>query len=138
MITKKDYIEWYENEKRKMINSGRYKTSPRFLFSHEYDDWMFNKFNWNGGDILRNFLIDNLDELNNIKVLDIKYYYHEDQTTIFMFTSEKWYEISWYKDRGRTDIIKMNGKPIYLEDYIDLCNLLNINLNHYMMILLRY
>lgn len=132
MITKKDYIEWYENEKRKMINAGRYKSNPRFLFRHEFNDWIFNKFNWNGGDILRNFLIDNLDELNNIKVLDIKYYYHEDQTTIFMFASEKWYEISWYKDRGRTDIIKMNGKPIYLEDYIDLCNLLNINLNHYM------
>lgn len=131
MITSNDYIQWYKNEKRKMLDSGIYKSEPTFLFKPlEYDptEWIFNPDNWNGGDILRHFLYDNFYELTQITSFEIKPYIYEDQTTIFIFTAKNWYEISWYKSRGRTDIIKMNGDPIYLEDYIDLCNALNITI----------
>lgn len=131
MITSNDYIQWYKKEKEKMLDSGRYGSEPTFLFNRidaESDDWIFNINNWNGGDILRHFLYDNLYELTRIASFEIKYYVIDDQTTIFIFTPTNWYEISWYKSRGRTDIIKMNGEPIYLDDYIDLCNELNITL----------
>lgn len=128
MITINDYIKWYDNEKRKMLDSGHFRSEPTFLFKYdEYsDEWIFNPDNWNGGDILRRATI-NLNKAN--EYYEIKYYRIDDQTTIFIFSSTSWYEISWYKNRGRTDIIKMNGEPIYLEDYINLCNSLNITLN---------
>lgn len=126
MITVNAYIKWYKNEKKKMLDSGRYGSEPIFLF--KLDDWdrPFNPDNWNGGDILRHFLYNN--DFAYIGSFEIKYYVVDDQTTIFLFASNKWYEISWYKSRGRTDIIKMNGEPICLDDYIKLCNELNITL----------
>lgn len=128
MITSNDYIRWYKNEKKKMLDSGRYRSEPTFLF--RLDDWdrPFNPDNWNGGDILRHFLYDNFYEVTQIGPFEIKYYIIDDQTTVFIFTPKNFYEISWYKNRGRTDIIKMNGEPICLDDYIDLCNALNITL----------
>ena len=131
MITSYEYIQWYEKEKKKMLDSGLYGSEPTFLFKPDkYDptDWIFNHDNWNGGDILRHFLYDNFYEVTRVGSFEIKYYIVDDQTTIFIFDSSNWYEISWYKSRGRTDIIKMNGDPIYLDDYVNLCNNLKVAL----------
>lgn len=130
MITVKDYLEWYENQKMYMILSGNFGSIPRFLFKQieDTDDWIFNPDNWNGGDILRHGLLYFIYDGKRIDSYEIKFFRHDDQTTVFIFSSSDWYEISWYKSRGRTDIIKMNGEPIYLDDYINLCNELNITL----------
>lgn len=112
-----------------MLDSGKYGSEPKFLFKLFYDDWIFNDDNWNGGDILRQGLLNILDEEKRVNSHEIKYYHYDGQTTILILTSENWYEVSWYKNRGRTDIIRMNGEPIYLYDYIDLCNSLNITLS---------
>lgn len=128
MITRNDYIEWYKNEKRKMLESCHYGSEPTFLFKpleYDPDEWIFNPDNWNGGDILRRFLYYND---NDITEFEIKYYFIDDQHTFFIFTRNNFYEITWYKSRGRTDSVKMNGEPISLDDYIDLCNKLNITL----------
>lgn len=131
MITITEYIEWYENEKKRMLISGQYKSMPTFLFKQmdDSDDWIFNPDNWNGGDILRHGLLYILYNEKHINSYEIKFFQHDNQTTIFIFTSNEWYEINWYKSRGRTDIIKKNGETIYLDEYIDLCNALNITLN---------
>lgn len=132
MITSNDYIRWYENKKKEMLNSSMFGSEPTFLFTRT-DDWeydmVFNPKNWNGGDILRRGLLKLLDERRNVEPYEIKYFCIEEQTTIFLFAATKWYEISWYKNRGCTESIKMNGEPIYLEDYIDLCNSLGISLD---------
>ena len=132
MITINDYIRWYEKEKETMLNSGMYASEPTFLFNNTHDgwddEWVFNPDNWNGGDILRHGLLKILDNREEIDGYEIKYFCIEGQTTIFIFTSNYWYEITWYKNRGCTENIKMNGDPISLEDYINLCNSLNLQL----------
>jgi hypothetical protein len=131
MITINEYIEWYKKEKREMLDSGHFRSEPKFLFKRLYDDtdeWIFNPDNWNGGDILRHGLLDILDHDKTDGLPEIKYFRHDDQTTFLVFVKADWYEISWYKSRGRTDHIKKNGEPINLEDYIELCNLLNLPL----------
>jgi hypothetical protein len=133
MITISEYIEWYKKQKREMLESGSYGSEPKFLFKPLYPDddpseWRFDPDNWNGGDILRHYFYDNVYESTNIDLLEIKYYWINDQTTIFIFSPEDFYEISWYKNRGRTESIKMNGNPIYIDEYIDLCNKLNVPL----------
>lgn len=131
MITIDNYLEWYKAKKIDMLNSGNFRSEPTFLFKISDDDpseWIFNLDNWNGGDILRGGLLDILYEEKSIDSHEIKYFWHNDQTTFLIFKDNDWYEISWYKSRGRTDIIKKNGEPIYLDEYIDLCNALNITL----------
>lgn len=132
MITITEYIQWYGERKKEMIASGRYASEPTFLFKQvdEEDptEWIFNLDNWNGGDILRHFFRDDYSKLSDELPYEIKYYVYEGQTTIFIFTPKDWYEISWYKSRGRTDIVKKNGERIYLDEYIELCNLLNVTL----------
>lgn len=132
MITIGNYLDWYKTKQIAMINSGNFGSTPTFLFNPLDDDpteWVFNPRNWNGGDILRRGLMKIFDLGESIDGYEIKYFIHSDQTTIFIFTDTDWYEISWYKSRGRTDSIKKNGDPIYIDEYIDLCNALNITLN---------
>mgnify|MGYP003300883697 CR=1 FL=1 len=129
MITINDYLEWYKEKKIDMLNSGNFRSEPKPLFirlDFYVDEWIFNPDNWNGGDILRHGLLNILDEGKSIDGYEIKYFWHNGQTTFLIFKDNDWYEISWYKSRGRTDTIKKNGEPIYLDEYIDLCNELNI------------
>lgn len=131
MITIDNYLEWYKTKKVDMLNSGHFRSEPKFLFKRfddDSDEWFFNPENWNGGDILRGGLLDILYEEKSIDSYEIKYFWHDNQTTFLIFKDNDWYEISWYKSRGRTDTIKKNGEPIYLDDYIELCNALNITL----------
>lgn len=132
MITINDYLEWYKEKKIDMLNSGNFRSEPKFLFKRlddDTDEWIFDPGNWNGGDILRRGLLDILYEEKSIGSYEIKYFWHNEQTTFLIFKDNDWYEISWYKSRGRTDSIKKNGEPIYIGEYIDLCNALNITLN---------
>lgn len=132
MITTIDYLSWFDNKKKEMIASGRYGSEPDFLFKEDSDEfperWGFNTNNWNGGDILRRFLIDHFWEDLHLKGYNVTYYLIDNQTTIFMLGDSEFYEISWYKSRGRTEKINKNGMPIDLEDYLDLCNKLGVEL----------
>lgn len=134
MFTIKDYLEWYAKKKEEMLASGFYKSEPTFLFDKECEedpeDWYrFNPKNWNGGDILRKFLLNNW--FHDIHTTDytIKYYWVDNQTTIYIFGENEWFEISWYKSRGCTETIKHNGEYIYIDDYVRLCNCLGITLD---------
>lgn len=134
MITIKDYMDWYAKKKEEMIASGHYASEPTFLFSKEYaedsDDWyMFNPHNWNGGDILRRWFVKYWTPDLRLADYDIKYYWVDDQTTIYIFGGNEWFEISWYKSRGRTERIKHNGQDIYIDEYVRLCNYLGITLD---------
>ena len=130
MITIDNYLAWYRAKKIEMIKSGNFASEPKCLFKLDDfgEEWIFNPDNWNGGDILRHGLLDILYDGKSIESHEIKYFCHDDITTIFIFKDNDFYEISWYKQRGRTYIIKKNGEPIYLDEYIELCNELNITL----------
>ena len=132
MITTIDYISWFDNKKKEMIASGRYLSEIKFLFKEDSDEfpefWEFNTDNWNGGDILRHFLVDHFWEDINLDGYEVRYYLINDQTTVFILGDSEFYEISWYKSRGRTEKINKNGMPIDLEDYLELCNKLGVEL----------
>jgi len=131
-MTVKDYLTWYEKEKERMIASGHYGSKPRPLFLKELDDpeeyWVFNRDNWNGGDILRRWFYRYWSPDITLADYIIKYYWIDDQTTIYILGENEWYEISWYKDRGKTEKIERNGHSIELGEYINLCNYLGIKL----------
>ena len=131
MISCNEYINWYySKEKPNMLRSGLYGSEPTFLFMDRYGDryYEFNRDNWNGGDILRRYLYSNWGEIS-VEGFDIKWYHVDDSWYVFLFTESSFYEISWYKSRGRTDRILKDGCLIDLEDYIELCNELSITLN---------
>ena len=125
MLTAEQYIEWYKKDKRRMIESGHYGSEPTFLFveSEFHETMIFNPENWCGGDILRRYFYLNWDELN-VKDWDIKWFIVDGQSYVFLFHEDHFYELSWYKSRGRTDYVKKDGNPIEIEDYIELCNAL--------------
>lgn len=129
-MTIKDYLTWAEKLKERMIASGHYGSEPTPLFLKETDDpeeyWVFNRDNWNGGDILRKWFYNDWNQKIHFHDYIIKYYWIDDQTTIYILGENEWYEISWYKNRGRTEEIKRNGHDIELGEYIDLCNYLGI------------
>ena len=133
MITTIDYISWFNNKKKEMIASRRYLSEIKFLFKEDRDEvselWEFNTDNWNGGDILRHFLVDHFWEDLNLDGYEMRYYLINDQTTVFILGDSEFYEISWYKSRGRTEKINKNGMSIDLEDYLELCNKLGVELN---------
>ena len=137
MIYEKEYIDWYFNtEKPKMLSSGCFGSEPIFLFNHpdeekfndDFDYWEFNNKNWNGGDILRCFLYKSWYEDVSIEGLEIKRYRVDDTWYVFLFTKDSFYTIEWYKSRGRTDFIRKNGYDITLKEYIELCNILGVEL----------
>lgn len=90
MFTIKDYLDWYTKQKDDMLASGFYKSEPTFLFDKEYDDdpddwYQFTPENWNGGDILRRWLIEHRFHYPQLADYDIKYYWVDDQTTVYIF-----------------------------------------------------
>lgn len=135
MITIAEYINWCNKERKKKYESGLHKSEIKFLFNLDYygnysEHSQFNEDNWAGGDILRYYLIDNFDEINSNNFIYKKHYCIDDQTTILLLEKNGWYEISWYKSRGCTERIKKDGEPITLGEYIELCNLLKIELKY--------
>lgn len=134
MFTIKDYLDWYAKRKEEMVASGFYKSEPTFLFKkdcmEDSDDWYrFDPDNWNGGDILRRWLVEHWTPDLCLADYEIKYYWVDDQTTIYILGEYEWFEISWYKSRGRTETIMHNGHDIYIDDYVRLCNYLGITLD---------
>lgn len=128
MITKQQYIDYADSERKRMTESGCFASTPEFLFVWDEDlsDWIVNPNNWNGCDILRRYLY---SEPQSIPGIDIKEYVIDDQTHIFIFTSGSFYEISWYKCRGKTDYIRKDGEPITMDEYLDICNRLGVKLD---------
>lgn len=101
-------------------------------------DGKFNPENWKGGDaVIRQFTSHigfDIDwqkvymKKNSIMVLD--YVIEEDQTYVNIARMKSYcsgissdvYRISWYKDRGRTEVVELNGGPISETDYVNLLN----------------
>lgn len=131
MITISDYLKWYDLEYERMMKSGHFASKPVFLFERTDDTpeyWEFNRDNWNGGDIIRRWLYEHWQEVERVGNYTIKFYWDSDQSTVFLFADNEWFEFSWYKQRGRTEKIERNGHPIDLGDYIALCNVLRLEL----------
>lgn len=131
-MTVHDYLKWAAANRVKLIASGNFSSDPEPLFSAntcDPDYWEFNPGNWNGGDILRRWLVDVWTPDTCFADYLIKYYWDSDQTTIYILGENEWFEISWYKNRGCTERIKRNGYDVELGEYIRLCNCLGITLN---------
>ena len=125
--TPQEYLDWVKEETDRKMRTGLYKSPIKPLFKVEEEDkvedpewWIFDEENWNGGDILRHLLVNHPNRL--VPSIIWFYYICDGQTYIFLFKENSFYEISWYKDRGRTEKILMNGSPITLLDYINLYN----------------
>lgn len=127
MITQKEYLDYFELEKERMMKSGHFSSEPTFLFKYDpyFEEFVFDPDNWNGCDVLRRYLYKNDYEISKF---EIKCYFINDSTYIFIFTPKSFYEISWYKSRGRTDYIRKDGDLITLDEYIEICNELNVKL----------
>ena len=128
-LTPTEYLIWATEEKTRKDASPYYGSPIKLLFtsiedepSNNYEMWEFTSENWNGGDVLRHLLLAHWGK--RTPLVDIRYYIYNDQKYIFLFRNNDFYEISWYKDRGRTEKIYMNGDPISLKDYITLYNYL--------------
>lgn len=131
MITLNEYLNWYENEYQRMKNDPHFASEPKFLFERTEDDpiwWEFNPKNWNGGDILRHWLYKNWQEITIKGEYEIKFYWESDQSTVYILGKCEWFEVSWYKHRGNTETIKRNGQLISLDEYIEICNKLGVEL----------
>lgn len=127
MITKAQYLDYFKSQKKRMLESGFFGSTPEplFRYNEDFEEWLFNAANWNGCDILRRYLYNGYSQKSGI---EIKEYVISDQTYIFIFTSDSFYEISWYKSRGKTDYIRKDGYPINLDEYLDICNKLGVKL----------
>lgn len=133
MITCKEYFDWYERAKRRMLDSGHYASEPTFLFidregitwgtPSDLQDWEFCPENWCGGDIVRNYIYEHLETLQ-LPGYDCRWYHIDDEWRVFFFSDSHFYEIGWYKSRGRTDFIRKDGNPITMGEYVDLYNAL--------------
>lgn len=151
MITKQDLIDRHNKrlEYAKQPKSG-YGSPPKSLF---YSNKTFAEDNWNGGEaIIRQYTahldskVDNnrlssefelqtgadsgiggdflavyswFNDSNYVQTRNYEWY--EDKSTEWKFDQ---YLIAYYKDRGKTDIITKNGKPITFDEYVELLNII--------------
>lgn len=119
MITKEQYLSYAAKEIERMKNDVHFASEPKPLFIDE----KFNEENWNGVDIIRRFLYRyGYEEQDNFT--KTYYYAFGGQHYLFVYCVDDFYIISWYKDRGKTDYIGKNGRPIDLDEYIELVNIL--------------
>ena len=143
MITHEILIEEYE----KQLNNKNLGSKPIRMFD---ENGNFNQNNWNGGDsnLIRNYL-DKLDDNTYFHHLEYGFYninkvYRDDMTYVFITESivrynnyemkedfiNTTYVIGWYKNRGRIDIFTVDGETGTEEEYIDLLNMLEINVEN--------
>lgn len=126
-MTAKLFLECAKQHKLKLEAAGLYKSEIKELFLPPEDEsfiddftyYEFNPENWNAFNPLRKLLYDKWDEIK-IPNYEVRFYIYDNQKYIFIFGDRDFYEISWYKDRGKTEKINMNGEPINLSDYLDL------------------
>ena len=126
MITCKQYIEWCKREKERLMSTGLFKSEITPLFKESDEpmyNWEFNEDNWNGGDIVRRYLYDNLYDIR-IKGYEFYAYCAEDEWFLFILGRHDFYTVNWYKQRGRTQSITKSGQPITLGEYVELFNLI--------------
>lgn len=141
MITKQGLLQRH-NE---LVNYAKQKSSgfesiPKPLFVGV----KFNPDNWNGGDaIIRQFTYYLEDEGRYAREFDWEYMsgdfisshnWFNDQNYINIILHvyderiNKWilesYLITYYKNRGKTEVIYKNGKLITLDEYIELLNII--------------
>lgn len=152
MITKEDLIRRHEKrlDEAKNPNSS-YGSLPKSLF---YSNMTFTEDNWNGGEaIIRQFTDylsndDNhskscefelqkeanegiggefiatyswLNDTNYVQIAVRSYGWYEDNMSEWKFDH---YLISYYKSRGKTDIVMKNGTPITFDEYVNLLNII--------------
>lgn len=134
-MTTKEYVDYANEYIKKFAVSECPGSEPKFLFKRVYDDdygcyWEFDPNNWNGCDVLRRFLSDNITRSAQvINSLLVMYRYVDDTNHFIIFDCEgNFYQISWYKDRGCTEKIYMNDRPIVIDEYVELCNMLGVTL----------
>lgn len=131
-MTVNDYLAWAEKERNRMVTGGHYASAPEPLFIKDtfepgYPEyWEFNPDNWNGGDILRRWIVNSWEPSIRLADYAVMYYWIDDYTTVYFLGKNEWFEIRWYKNRGRTESIRYNGRYIDLDDYIRLCNYLGL------------
>lgn len=134
-MTTKEYVDYANEYMKKFVASGHCGSEPKFLFKQIYDDdygcyWEFDPNNWNGCDVLRKFLYDNIiGSAQVINGLLVMYRLRNDTSHFIIFDEEgNFYHVSWYKSRGCTEKIYMNDEPIGIDEYVELCNMLGVTL----------
>jgi hypothetical protein len=130
-MTVKEYVDYARQYMKEFAASVHRGSEPKFLFKEVYDEcWEFDPNNWNGCDVLRRFLSrDVIASAEVINGLLVMYRWIDDTTHFIIFDREgNFYQVSWYKNRGRTEKIYMNDKPIEIDEYVELCNMLGVTL----------
>lgn len=137
---KEKFLDFHE----KAVNDQRFGSEPKPLF---HDDGSFNSNNWNSNqDDIRTRIYNVLSPRSQC-LLNIES--DEPVGNIFPtavilvhvdFSDDQWYIlinvicedtgrydsyiVSWYKNRGTTEMITYNGRPINIDEYVSLLNTL--------------
>lgn len=125
-ITFKDYYSFYLKNKESLTASNIIlEKEPQFLFEYDgvHEEWMFNFDNYNGCDILKNAFYNNkISKHYDYRICKIN-----NTTHIFIFIKSDVYEIS-YENKEQTHCITKNKKIISVDEYLNLCNMIGVNL----------
>lgn len=143
MWTANSFLEYSKLQRKKFKKDFPTSDKPKKLFKKRYencpvDEYIFTSNNWNNTDLLRSFIVENMEE----KSIDYLTCGKNDNVTIYFsskddvkhaaiilkndFFDYDFYEIDWYKYRGRTDSITKNSYPILLDGYVNLLNLIGV------------
>ncbi|MBG9776124.1 hypothetical protein [Brevibacillus laterosporus] len=148
MITKKKLIKRHKIKvKEAQKPQSSFGSIPKPMFIGE----KWNPFNWNGGDgVIRQWTgwlrydsgstqskeFDYLD-YGYLMIANLNWY--EDQTYITITLHKYWHDaitdeedkrtfdqylITYYKNRGKTDEILLNGRQVNLDEYVHLLNII--------------
>lgn len=63
-----------------------------------------------------------LDDINYVQIT-LHYYTCKDEDNCSSWKQDQ-YLVKWYKNRGKTDVILKNGKPIKIKQYVKLLNII--------------
>lgn len=129
MITKETLKTLHKN----MLSNKSCGSTPKRMFANG----LFTKNNWNGGDdLIRDFLSDIEDEtIKNIYIIekddyDFHFICHVDrvcdETYATIIINGDVYYFEWYKNRGCTEVAKLNGEYLTEDEYIRLLNIIEL------------
>ena len=110
--------------------SKDYISSPKPLFTlNPFDDIAFNPDNYASNDILR-YIVDLYDpcEVYLIAQGRLMIPYTGDTHIIYIWNNNTndMYTVGWYKSRGRTETMQVNGQNMDIQSYIDALETLGI------------
>lgn len=140
MWTEKMYLIYAKRKRKEFKQKYPNSSKPRKLFRKiGKKEYIFSNDNWNDSDLVRDFIVHNMEEKGNRKIVEEKngisfyiFFSIENDVryaSIIVYDEENShdnYQFIWYKHRGQTDSILKNGRPIFLEEYVKLMNLLEI------------